>query len=115
MAEVLVFMLAEQVFNSDVYANPFHREPPRRRKRPLQAVAADVAPLLDRCGRLLADLAPHVSSLASMEGDEDDEEAEELGRGTTEAAGTVAEMSVSGSTSSAGQPGVAEPRTTGHR
>lgn len=34
------------------------------RKRQLQQVAKDVAPLLDRCGRLLADLAPHVSALA---------------------------------------------------
>lgn len=37
------------------------------RKRQLQQVVKDVAPLLDRCGRLLADLAPHVSALAEDE------------------------------------------------
>jgi len=34
----------------------------QRRSR-IRSLAADVAPLLDRCGRLLADLAPHVLAL----------------------------------------------------
>lgn len=38
-------------------------EPQGRRPR-VSLLAADVAPLLDRCGRLIADLAPHVLALS---------------------------------------------------
>ena len=54
----------------------------------MASMAADVAPLLDRCGRLLADLAPHVSMLASTPPEQAQEQEPQPGQSTVSAMDT---------------------------